>query len=230
MASSLPANSPKKLAWAGASPQDLEVTFRELLKYSDRTLEDIAKHKSKELADNLFLATPKASAQDIAAKVRSLGWQVKRPQWDKRLGQRKIHRAMKPLLGAFLIATSPAKKGPGVDPEAELKAMQDAVIKIRTSRIGAMRAGWIPAMVKLGSRMVAAANKGRRKNLGYVQISITNDQFRVVIANAMPGIVDVDRKHNILGKAFHMRIVDMQKYIRRKQQELATIWNPTGRR
>lgn len=206
------------LVWKLATPQDLVNRFHEYVSYGSKEMPELIAHQGKEFADDLFKATPVAKASEIAAKVRSLGWRVKRPGIDRRMNMRKIHHAMKPLRRAMIIANS----GRG-----NLEEFQNSIIKIRSARIGAMRAGWIPAMQKLGSKLNVAAG-AHRKNIGRVELQLTGPNPRIIIVNGMPGILAVNAKHNIVGRAIHARIIDMEVYIERQKRKRATIFNPSG--
>ena len=213
----------KPIEFRHGTPQALVETFAEYVRYADKDINDLVMKQARELTQYLFLATPKASASEIAQKVRSLGWRVKRPGYDSRVSARKIHRAMGWLRNAQNDLSAGISLG-------KLKVMQDAVIAIRQGRIGAMRAGWIPGMQKLGSKMAAAASNKRRKNLGEAQIEMDGQgRIKVTIINNMPGIVELDRKAGIVDKAFHLTTINMQKYIERKKQERAYLFNRTGK-
>lgn len=208
------------LKWTGGGPQGFVDAFKEYRETNPRDISALVAHQAPQLANDLFLETYKARKEDIEGKVKSLGWRVKRPAYDTRFRAPKIHRAMKHKMGAYLFATT-------YDKGRKMRDFQRAIISIRVAHIGALRAGWIPAMTKLGSKMRVA---GRKKNgLGSVEIHLSGLTPYIAIINNMPGIVELNKRDNIIGKAFMRRAADMRTYVARKRSErLIRTWKRQG--
>lgn len=202
------------LNYAGSTGGAEELTdkFLEYTKYNTRPIPELVEKQSKELADALYLETPRAREEDIRAAVEELGWGLKRPS---------IKDVTKAAI-AFSRGKSGKTKG-----ALTLEEFKDYIAFIRISHIGALAAGWIPAMQALGSKL-AVAGGSRRKGSGRVEIDLSGDNPTVVIVNSTKGIVELNARTDILGRAFKRVIDNMDVYIERKKRELSNIFNPSG--
>lgn len=194
------------LQWDGVAPEQFARTFAEMLKVSRKEASQLVAEQAPRLADDLFKATPKASSKQIRQDVKAQGWRLK-TGYDRRTLIGKVARSVKGINA----------NAPGANYRMSLRDLQLFVIGQRAGRIGAARAGWIPAMQRLGSRMRVAKTGGRRKFLGDIKIQLQGSRPFIVITNRMPGIVTVDKKYQIVRTAIKMRWLDMRVYIDKKK-------------
>lgn len=170
------------------------------LEVSTRNAGELVARKAKDVSIQLYKATATLapSEAEIARKVKSLGWGVKRKK-----GAWPLHKGEKR-----------GSKGP-------LKRMQAAQIKKRAKARGTVATGWLPAVTKFGGsagkRLVQVRNPK-----GSVTISgIGTSSPSITITNSTPGIAAMEKQHRILSTAFNEASKDIVTYLRRKQQETA---------
>ncbi len=183
------------------------------LEANTRNAGELVAKKAKDVAIELYKATAALapSEADIARKVKSLGWRVKR-----KAGAWPLHKGEKR-----------GSKGP-------LKRMQAAQIAKRAKRRGYVATGWLPAVNKLvdlakgdDGKYTGKSGLGRKlaqvkSPKGTVTISgMGTGSPMVTITNSTPGIAAMEKQHHLLSTAFNEASKDIITYLRRKQQETA---------
>ena len=110
------------------------------------------------------------------------------------------------------------RRGDKKGSQAPLRRMQAAAVRRRTKAIGYVASGYLPAVDGLGGKGKAKDTTNFRRPRGSVKIEgLTTGRPSVTITNSTPGIVSVEQKHGVTGKAFKAMTADMQTYIDRKQ-------------
>lgn len=170
------------------------------LEVNTRNAGELVAKKAKDVSIQLYKVTADLapSQAEIARKVKSLGWRVKRKA------------------GAW-----PLKKGEKRGSKGPLRRMQAAQIAKRAKARGTVATGWLPAVTKFGGsagkRLVQVRNpKGTVtiEGMGTGSPSIT-------IANQTSGIAKMQAQHDLVRSAFNAASKDIVAYLRRKSQETA---------
>ena len=171
------------------------------LEVNTRNAGELVAKKAQSVAVELYKAA-RATAPteaEIAAKVKSLGWRVRRKKggWPLRKGEKR------------------GSQGP-------LHRMQAAQIARRAKAAGTAATGFLPAVDKLGGKVPGKRPGAARNPKGSVAIEgIGTASPRITITNSTPGIGRLQRDHNIVRTAFNEASKDILPYLRRKQAETA---------
>ena len=179
--------------------QRFERLLGKYLETNTRNAGDLVARKAQSVAKELYNVCSKLapSEAEIAQKVKSLGWRVKRKKgaWPLRQGEKR------------------GSTGP-------LHRMQAAQIGRRQKARGYVATGWLPAVNRLGG----AATGGKKR---LVQVKNPRGKVKIegggtgtlaiTITNQTPGIGKMQREHNVIRTALNNESADIIKYLRDHQ-------------
>lgn len=193
--------------------------FLEYASWNHRETPDLFVGESRKFANELYMQTAAIapSKATIAAKVKSLGWHViKRgspEQWKGVAFENKVKRKGRKAGGLNYIAREKA-----MAEKATLEQMQAFVIAKRSNARLYLASGWLGAVADLGGSLKISSGEIDHSR-GGAEVFRSPSHVEVEFWNRTPGIVEQNEKHNLVGRAFAVRMADMLVYIERKQKE-----------
>ena len=209
--------------------------FQQYAMYNKRNRETLFRDQARKLAVELYNQTAAIapSEDDIAAKVRSLGWRIPKNfadgriargtkeqwvgvDWERRKPKRRRGRPTKRSAAAYQAKMDWFFQDYYERPT--LDQMQQFVIMMRTQARLYLASGWLGAVVDLGGS-VKASNGGVSRDRGGAFITRNEGLLAVTLWNRSVGIVDVDEQKGFSKKAIEVRVADMWKYVLRKEEE-----------
>ena len=198
--------------------EELRRTFNEYVEFNRRDLEFLRKHQLRNLTIALYnearLVAP--TEYHIAAKVKSLGWQVIKKgtpeQWGK-LAKKSIPIvSMRRMKKEDRIAEK-ARRQAAFDAIEEKEKMQAFVIKKRSAHIGFMASAYA-----IAARALGFSNVGKAKAV-HAKGTASDDGRTTTIEATAGGIVDIDKRTGFANKAIRYVVSSMRDYIAKRQKE-----------
>lgn len=195
--------------------------FLEYASWNQRETPDLFVAESRKFANELYMQTAAIapSKATISAKVKSLGWHViKRGSSSQWKGAALAKKAKRKGRGAGAI--NDATRDKAMAAKATLEQMQAYVIAKRSNARLYLASGWLGAVSDLGGSLkISSGNIDHTR--GGAEVFRSPSHVEIEFWNRTPGIVEQDAKHNLVGRAYAVRMADMLEYIERKRREAA---------
>lgn len=194
---------------------EISRTFEEYAQYNHRDLEQIRRHVLKNLVIKLH-AEAKAVAPtrgEIEAKVKSLGWAVRKKGTEKQWGKLALKSVPKMNMSRMKKGEREIEKAyrkQALMDMGRLANMQSYVINKRAARIGFMATAYALAARLLNFNVAAVPSQ-------HAKAAVSDSSSFTVIEATAGGIRDVDSRTGFIAKAIRATVLDMQKYIYDRQ-------------